>query len=750
MIKKISVVFVCVFLLANFMISNDLVKADENNTKNYLGDNLARKNWTFMFYDDADFISAGDPFDTFAYWTYSGENLNVIVLQDTEHGPAQIWRIGENHNKSLLKEMGEINMGDYKTLERFISFCKNNFSADRYILSFYNHGTGWKGCCNDDTSKDSLTMDEIQKALTETDGIDIVCFSAPCLMGALESVYELRDCVDVYIGSEETSGYTWWSNIMKPLCDTLNQNPNKSNVDLGKMIIQLIENDSYNNSYNREDLTMSAIRTDKMNDLGRSIDILSRNIIDKFKESYPIICLFYQDVQSFWTGNIVDIYDFAEKYKSFETSQTIRSDLDHLLENLTEVIIAETHGSNKPGAHGLSIYFPNTSYPIYDTKYGDLNYGLDFTNDTHWDEFLEKIWLKKSRGISVGIDIVGSESSISEILNFVDDCNINMLIVDFGWITWSWNNTHFSDVSTLIDESKQRNIPTWLMYRARTLEGEYQNLQHQVYKNGIIDERWLCFTDPICRNWSIAWAHKLLEKYTTVDGIILYNPDFLPDCCYCPKCLSKFKNDTGTEGNPNDFIVGTSQYDTWLNWRASEIVSFIGEWKNNITSFYPGLKIGLILNSGDEAYSYAQNVTTLGNMVDMVCPFVVLDSVTDNNFAGRICNDTKKITNATVTADIKIYGPYKNSNEDIINAITSSLNSNGDGFFIWDYGSLNSDGYTIEPIKYAYNPSYLPQYYVVSPISNHTNSLQYLIVIFEFLIAATLIAIIFYFERKRK
>jgi len=35
--------------------------------------------------------------------------------------------------------------------------------------------------------------------------------------GALESVYELRNCVDIYIGSEETSGYGhWWVQSIIP------------------------------------------------------------------------------------------------------------------------------------------------------------------------------------------------------------------------------------------------------------------------------------------------------------------------------------------------------------------------------------------------------------------------------------------------------------------------------------------------------------------------------------------------------
>jgi len=746
--KIISIWLTCIFILSNTIIFTNFCSATEDNNQNYLQNNSTRKNWTFMFYDDADFYNGYDPLEDFAGQACSGENLNVIVLQDKEHDSAKIWHIDENHNKNLLKNMGEINMGAYETLKDFISYCKENFSAERYIISFYNHGSGWQGCCNDDTNNDSLTMDEIQKAFIETDGVDIVCFSAPCLMGALESVYELKDYTDVYIGSEEYSGYMWWINIMKPLCDTLNQNPGRSNIELGETIIQLIDNDSYNKS-SRDDLTMGAIRTDKMNDLGNAIDILSQDVINNFEESYPIIKQFYQDVQSFGTGRFLDLYDFVEKYQIFETNQTINTDLKYVLENLTKVIIAETHGSNKPGAHGLSINFLNTSNPIYDTKYADLDYGLDFAYDTYWDELLEKIWLKTSKGIAVGSNIVGADSSISEVLDFIEDCNINMLIVDFGWITWSWNNTLFDYVGNLINESKEKKIPTWLMYRARTLEGEYEHLQHQVHKNGEVDGRYLCFTDNDNINWSISWAHKMLEKYPTVDGIILYNPMFFSDCCYCPVCLERFRNDTGIVSNPIDFDVDSEEYKTWIIWRKNIITDFINEWKNNITDFYPELQFGMVVESGEMAGSVGQNITSLGEIVDLLCPFVALDSITETDFASNIINEVKKITDVRVISDIKIYGPYNNTNNDIINAITSSLNSNGDGFFIWDFDSLVSGNYNIESIKMTYNPYYFGWY---SPSIQETSGgiLQVYIGIIMFIIATLSIAILFLYERKKQ
>jgi len=321
------------------------------------------------------------------------------------------------------------------------------------------------------------------------------------------------------------------------------------------------------------------------------------------------------------------------------------------------------------------------------------------------DEY--KIINFKVRGIAVGSHVVGDISStVTDIMTFINDCNINMLIVDFGWITYTWNNTKFNSVSKLINSANEENIPVWLMYRARTLEGEYEHLQHQVNKNGEVDGRDICFTNHECRNWSISWAHKLLEKYPTVNGIILYNPRFLSDGCYCHKCLEKFKNDTGINENPLEFDIDTIQYETWMNWRLKELTDFITEWKNNIKMIYPDLQFGLVVNSGNSAYSTGQNISELGEIVDVICPFAALDSVTDANYAGDICNEVKEITNATVVADIKIYGPYNNTDLDIINAIKSSLDSNGDGFFIWCYDCLNPSKYDLNKIIDAYNGIY--------------------------------------------
>lgn len=357
------------------------------------------KKWTWMFYDDADFYNAYDPLvdqvsgcPTFAEETCSGENLDVIVLQDKEHSPAKLWYIDEHHDMVLLEEMGEVNMGDAHTLRDFITYAKNRYPAERYLISLYNHGGGWMGACVDDTDNDMLTMDEIQVAMTEAGDVDIICFTAPCLMGALESVYELRECVEVYIGSEELSGYGHWWGTIEGMCNLLDNESDLSNVAIGRQIIHLIEN----NTPWPASITMSAIRTDKMEDLARSLDIVAQSLIEDYSESYDKIWSIYNDIQYFSSGGILDTYDFAEKYLNVETDPTIRQNLINVMSGISDAVIAECHGSDYPDAHGLTIYFPPKKSK-YNSQYSTAEYGLDFSQNTNWDEFLLVFMKEKTK-----------------------------------------------------------------------------------------------------------------------------------------------------------------------------------------------------------------------------------------------------------------------------------------------------------------------------------------------------------------
>ena len=379
---KLSAIIVALFLLLFSIYSTQ----SDYTTKMVHGS--GNKKWTWIFYDDADFKNAYDPLYDFALEAYSTMNLNVIVLQDTYEGPAKLWFIDSYHNPVLLEEWGEVDMGSYVTLKNFIEYAKTNYPAERYFLSIYNHGGGWMGACTDHTNNGWLKMDDFQTALMEAGGVDVVCFTAPCLMGAIESVYELRNLTKLYIGSEELSGYCWWIHVIGDICNILTHDPDIDEITLGEKIIDLIYADS--ERWPWKSLTMSAIRTDQMEQLIYAVDTISKYLINDFENSYYKVKTIYQNVEKFWDGFCIDIYDFVTKYINIETNQTIRQAMQNVICCLQNAVINECHKTNHPNAHGLSIYFPSSGR--YSSYYSDKYYswyGLDFSNSTHWDDFLE-------------------------------------------------------------------------------------------------------------------------------------------------------------------------------------------------------------------------------------------------------------------------------------------------------------------------------------------------------------------------
>ena len=387
--KKIIGMFVFIILITSVL---PITVIGFSNHSQICLTEITAKEWTFMLYDDADFQNGWDPLNDFSSEVYGGDNVNIIVLQDTELESAKLWQIDENHMMILLDEIGEVNMGDYVTLKDFIEYCKKNYPANRYIMDLYDHGAGWKGACKDDTSEgDLLTMDEIQKALAETGGIDIIMFNAPCLMGSLESAYEMRNQVDVYIGSEELCGYKL--GLAGLICELLHLQHSLDNYQIGEKIIEFVESLGGDWAPNR---TFIAVQTDKLSDLKNTINKLCKDLMLRWFRSYKKI-----DTARSNTFELGEYPDVKERYRLFDfigfleqllaqndISQVIQQDINDVQTSYDQVIIKESHGANKPDVNGLSIFFPDSLMDGQYIQYREKSYGLDFARDTMWDEFL--------------------------------------------------------------------------------------------------------------------------------------------------------------------------------------------------------------------------------------------------------------------------------------------------------------------------------------------------------------------------
>ncbi|MBS3802773.1 MAG: hypothetical protein KGY65_08500 [Candidatus Thermoplasmatota archaeon] len=215
-----------------------------------------------------------------------------------------------------------------------------------------------------------------------------------CLMGSLEASYEVKDNCEVYVASESTGYGTDWYGMIDDLCDLLDNNTTMSTIDIGEKIVNLICN---NPNEFKDIMTISAIRTDKLNKLVENIEELSSYLIENEESCYHKFLSARNQTKDYYFVNntnffspykfgysyLLDLYDFVEQYLKIESEQPIQQILKKIKYNLSETIISECHGINQTGSHGLSIF-----YSTNDMLSTYSNYKLEFTQDTQWDDFL--------------------------------------------------------------------------------------------------------------------------------------------------------------------------------------------------------------------------------------------------------------------------------------------------------------------------------------------------------------------------
>lgn len=361
------------------------------------------KNWTFMVYLDADNNLESAGIDDLNEMEMEGStsDINVIVQIDRISGydssngdwnGAKRYYITKDYSSgtissTVVQDLGEVNMGLTSTLQNFIQWGKSNYPADNYALILWDHGSGIMygstpgGVCWDDSnSHDYLTLSEIKSVLSNPSyAVNLVGFDA-CLMGAVEVHYQLKDCVDVIIGSEELEpgdGYPY-----NDIINYLKNNPSATPQQLGQQIVIKYDN-SY--SYFFDDVTQAAANAmtaefvDSLQDFITDLDIIAVTQKSNIQNARS-------NSLEFHVSSYIDLYDFADEIQSSCTG-SVDSSAQFLMDNITNIIIEERHSISNIGAEGLSIYFPETQ-----SGYSTIYETSDFATDLQWDEFLFKYY----------------------------------------------------------------------------------------------------------------------------------------------------------------------------------------------------------------------------------------------------------------------------------------------------------------------------------------------------------------------
>lgn len=406
--------------------------------KNFIVPDHDGAKWTFMVYLGADNNLESAGIDDFLEMATVGStpDVNIVVQMDRTVGydnsygnwtTTRRFLINEGDTPDItpISDLGEQNMGDPNTLRDFVVWAIQDYPAEHYALSIWNHGDGWRNLierrlmpramapetpgeetitlrtvATDNEDNDVLYMKEVQNALEaakgrlEERGItkvkpDVVGFDA-CLMGMIEISYALRNVTNYMVGSEWLEPGDGWpyDTILAELINT----PTFNGSDLSGVIVT-----KYGLAYS-SGITQSSVDMAQLNNLISKIDAFTGAMNTEWTaiKTARENTITYHPYGSSWTSTWgVDLWDFADKVYNEATSATIKDTALDVKNSIDAFVTNEQHSSDKNGSHGVAIYFPPNKAAFDNdpdhTAYLQENtvYPVDFVRFHSWDEFLQ-------------------------------------------------------------------------------------------------------------------------------------------------------------------------------------------------------------------------------------------------------------------------------------------------------------------------------------------------------------------------
>ena len=323
-------------------------------------------------------------------------------------------------NSEELADLGEVDMGDGRSLVEFGTWAIGSYPAEHYVLILSDHGGGWTGgwTDNDPELGSGLAMQEIDDALgaiiaqTGIGAFELVGFDA-CLMGQLEVMSAITPHAAYAVGSEQTEPLLGWS--YAGFLQALNDDPTMTGRELGQAIVdgyvgqdaRVIDDQARSvltgGDYTaesvatvfRRDTTLAAVDLRMMQDLNAAVNDLAVALTGVDQELVAQARAYAQAYASVFgednPPSYIDLGHFVDLLLESAADPSLTQAAQQVKSILAQTVTAEVHGEAVPGSSGLTIYFPNSTE--YVGAYGEwlINYPSSigrFAAASLWDDYL--------------------------------------------------------------------------------------------------------------------------------------------------------------------------------------------------------------------------------------------------------------------------------------------------------------------------------------------------------------------------
>ena len=367
-----------------------------------------KSKWTVLIYMAADnSLSLEGLKDLNEMETVGSTDQVKVVVQYDKQGSADTRRYEIAKDDDLTKvtspvvqDLPNVDSGNPAVLRDFLLWGQRNYPAEHYMLVLWDHGSGWdpdsrslaRSISQDDPTGNVISITELPGALQTTQPIDIIAADA-CLMSMQEVAYEIRNCADYYVSSEElepVSGYNYariLNNMITPAGLAL------SPGEVSDMIAREAREEwaDYNN------MTTSVIKLDRTAAVTTALDSLAHRLRQ--------VVNFYPDelkrarVESVRFGLSavdlrVDLYDYAARLQSYVPDSEVASRANALQLVINNAVTANYVRPGRGNARGISIYLPTSETYFAPRTFSQqpppsVTYPeLQLAHDSDWDEWL--------------------------------------------------------------------------------------------------------------------------------------------------------------------------------------------------------------------------------------------------------------------------------------------------------------------------------------------------------------------------
>lgn len=369
----------------------------------------------------------------------------------------------------LVDDLGETNMAEGQTLVDFVSWAMETYPADRYALVLSDHGLGWPGGWSDPTGGadrgsaplismlqgDSIYLSELDAALaqiqsnTGIEKLDLIGMDA-CLMSQLEVYAMLQPYARFAVASEETEPGLGWA--YAAFLDELVNEPTMDGAQLASHIVdtyigqdqRIVDNQARAEflrqgspmggffsapsisaaqitSQIERDITLTALDLEAFADLNAAFNDFAYAMQSVDQRAIASARNYSQSYTSIFGREVPPSYIDLGHFVQLAVQQTGDAGLQNAAQNvmtaLNNAIVAERHGTSKPGSTGVALYFPNST--LYRSPYtGMQSYTVlaeRFSRVSLWDDFLVYHYNDRSFQADAAEPVVPSGSAVTRV-----------------------------------------------------------------------------------------------------------------------------------------------------------------------------------------------------------------------------------------------------------------------------------------------------------------------------------------------